>query len=112
MRDYKDVVYFLSVYLFTFFPQKALSICEKIYGGVPTVLTAMAHQALARALVVNQQFADEEYYNHAFEAYLMAQDCIPGDHPKICSLQIQSWQVHATFTGSYVCQLGNWSNLY
>jgi len=44
---------------------------------------ALCLQALARALVVNYQFTDDEYYNHAMEAWRMAISVLSGTHPKL-----------------------------
>ena len=44
---------------------------------------ALAHQALAKALLVNKQFDGEEYMEHALEANRAAIDVIPGSHPRL-----------------------------
>lgn len=63
--------------------QKAVEISEKIYGGCSATQTAMAHEALAKALVVSLNFTDENYYVHTQKAWSIAKDVIPAQHPKL-----------------------------
>ncbi|ELU16144.1 hypothetical protein CAPTEDRAFT_214307 [Capitella teleta] len=51
------------------------------------MLRALAHQALARALVVTQQFTDDEYFDHCLKAWHIAMEVLPGDHPRLASFQ-------------------------
>ena len=44
---------------------------------------ALCLQALARALMVNYQFTNEEYYNCAMDAWRMAISVLSGTHPKL-----------------------------
>ena len=62
--------------------QAAVQLSAKLYGD-GHMIVALSHQALARAMMVAQQFTDEEYFEQALKAWRIAIDAVPGDHPRL-----------------------------
>lgn len=62
--------------------QAAVQLAETIYN-TRHMTRALAHQALARALVVAREFGDEEYFQNAVKACQLALDILPGNHPRL-----------------------------
>ena len=76
--------------------------CEKIYGGQETTgsyQVALAHQALAKALIVSKQFDREEYLDHALKAYRSAIDVIPGGNARLALFSYTLGRYHMIMDG-------------
>ena len=66
----------------------AVSICEKLYpGGQGSYQSALAHQTLAKALMANKMFDNDEYFEEAMMAWRCAMDCIEGGHPRLAQFK-------------------------
>ncbi|CAG2217003.1 unnamed protein product [Mytilus edulis] len=55
----------------------------KIVYGCETIQLALAHRALAKALLVVQKFDNMDYHYHATEALRMARGLLPDKHPML-----------------------------
>lgn len=78
----------LSKLLMCVCAQKAVELADKIFGDASNTLRAMAYELLARTLIVNQCYHDEEYIKCAQRAYSMAMDMLPTMHPKLASYRM------------------------
>ena len=76
--------------------QKAVEISEKIFGGASSLLSAQAHEMLAKALLVNQHISDDQFVTHAQRAYRIALDLLPSLHPKFASYRMTNGQCCST----------------
>ena len=68
--------------------QKAVEISERIFGGASNLLTAQAYEMLAKALLINQHFQDDDFVRHSQRAYRIALDILPTLHPKFASFKM------------------------
>lgn len=62
--------------------QHALETARIVYG-CNTIQIALAHRALAKALLVVQKFDNEDYHFHSTEALRMARGLLPDKHPML-----------------------------
>ena len=70
------------IYRYLILFQHALDTAVVVYG-CETIPVALAHRALAKALLVLQKFDNMDYHHHATEALRMARSILPDKHPML-----------------------------